>query len=306
MDAWLALGLVLLVLIIYFLPSLVATNRGKKHSEAIFVLNLFLGWTILGWVAALVWSVADEPLISDRKVSNAVGNTRSSGFDRPKWNALLQYDADIAAAEKEIRPLGQEWVDELGSAYMALNDKAYLRDIVEKIKVRAEGLAQAREDNKKEYDQLIKAEEEKHRQRIKSLNDFKYPIAGVIAALVFVLCVLYWRSASESGVPSKEEQQQSALALGSGLANMNYPAAREILKNQGWEPVTLADSDCKIAPNDLNCVGRFAEVASCSADGYCKYAWRRQGALIGVSTHNNAPDPDTVIGVEACEHPDTC
>ena len=44
--------------LIYFLPAIVA-NR-KKNCDAIFVLNLFLGWTFLGWVIALVWAMTTE------------------------------------------------------------------------------------------------------------------------------------------------------------------------------------------------------------------------------------------------------
>ena len=50
---------VLVALLIYFLPSLVAYN--KRNASAIFLLNLFLGWTLLGWVAALVWAATNEP-----------------------------------------------------------------------------------------------------------------------------------------------------------------------------------------------------------------------------------------------------
>lgn len=45
---------------IYFLPTIVAAIGNKRKTGAIFVLNLFLGWTLLGWVGALVWAVADE------------------------------------------------------------------------------------------------------------------------------------------------------------------------------------------------------------------------------------------------------
>ncbi|MDP2749744.1 MAG: superinfection immunity protein [Nanoarchaeota archaeon] len=41
---------------IYFFPWKVAKNRNHKQKEAIFVLNLCLGWTFLGWVIALVWA----------------------------------------------------------------------------------------------------------------------------------------------------------------------------------------------------------------------------------------------------------
>ena len=42
---------------IYFLPFLIALIRNHTDSMAIFVLNLFLGWTFFGWVVALVWAV---------------------------------------------------------------------------------------------------------------------------------------------------------------------------------------------------------------------------------------------------------
>ena len=40
----------------YFLPWLVAALRRHHNQGAIFLLNLLLGWTFLGWVGALVWS----------------------------------------------------------------------------------------------------------------------------------------------------------------------------------------------------------------------------------------------------------
>ncbi|MFA5276700.1 MAG: superinfection immunity protein [Candidatus Omnitrophota bacterium] len=48
---------VVLFFIFYFLPALVAFLRNHKNKLAIFLLNLFLGWTVLGWVGSLVWSV---------------------------------------------------------------------------------------------------------------------------------------------------------------------------------------------------------------------------------------------------------
>jgi len=50
--------------VFYFLPSLVAVARSKRDTLAIFLLNLLLGWTIIGWVFALVWAVkADVPVM---------------------------------------------------------------------------------------------------------------------------------------------------------------------------------------------------------------------------------------------------
>jgi hypothetical protein len=40
----------------YFLPTLIAGMRGHRNTLAIFALNLFLGWSGLGWLFALIWS----------------------------------------------------------------------------------------------------------------------------------------------------------------------------------------------------------------------------------------------------------
>ena len=53
---------ILVVIIVYFMPSIVAGMRRKQNTGAVFALNLFLGWTLLGWVVALVWALTvDQP-----------------------------------------------------------------------------------------------------------------------------------------------------------------------------------------------------------------------------------------------------
>jgi len=42
---------------IYFIPSIIATKREHHNKVAITVFNLLLGWTGLGWILALVWSI---------------------------------------------------------------------------------------------------------------------------------------------------------------------------------------------------------------------------------------------------------
>lgn len=52
-----------ILLAIYFAPTIVAWGR-KNHTSAIFVLNLFLGWTVIAWVVALamaLWSNKAKP-----------------------------------------------------------------------------------------------------------------------------------------------------------------------------------------------------------------------------------------------------
>jgi Superinfection immunity protein len=53
----LAIGVFLLPL--YVLPSILGWR--KKQRIPILLVNLLLGWTVLGWVGALIWALADTP-----------------------------------------------------------------------------------------------------------------------------------------------------------------------------------------------------------------------------------------------------
>lgn len=48
------------VLAVYFLPTVIAYARVKRNIWAIFALNLLLGWSVIGWVIALVWALSVE------------------------------------------------------------------------------------------------------------------------------------------------------------------------------------------------------------------------------------------------------
>lgn len=54
-----ALILLTVSLAIYFLPAIVAANR-QRAVGGVFVLNLFLGWTLIGWVVALAWACTER------------------------------------------------------------------------------------------------------------------------------------------------------------------------------------------------------------------------------------------------------
>ena len=64
---------IVISLISYFLPTVIAMLRGKSNTFAILILNLFLGWTFIGWIVALVWSVTN-----DNKPQTIVVNNNSS------------------------------------------------------------------------------------------------------------------------------------------------------------------------------------------------------------------------------------
>ena len=46
----------ILAVLVYFLPTVIALARGHHNGFAIFLTNLLLGWTFIGWLVALIWS----------------------------------------------------------------------------------------------------------------------------------------------------------------------------------------------------------------------------------------------------------
>lgn len=43
--------------LLYFLPT--AVGRKSPRVAAIFLANLFFGWTIIGWIISLIWATAE-------------------------------------------------------------------------------------------------------------------------------------------------------------------------------------------------------------------------------------------------------
>ena len=55
--------LMTLLSLFYFLPFAIAFNKKRANTGAIFALNLFLGWSLIGWLVALVWALKEEQVI---------------------------------------------------------------------------------------------------------------------------------------------------------------------------------------------------------------------------------------------------
>lgn len=45
------------ILLAYFLPSVIASTRNHHQANAITWLNILTGWTGVGWLAAFIWSL---------------------------------------------------------------------------------------------------------------------------------------------------------------------------------------------------------------------------------------------------------
>jgi uncharacterized membrane protein YfcA len=44
----------------YFIPSIIASSRRHKERWPIFLVNLLLGCSVIGWIVALIWSCSSQ------------------------------------------------------------------------------------------------------------------------------------------------------------------------------------------------------------------------------------------------------
>ncbi|MBU2759942.1 superinfection immunity protein [Acidithiobacillus sulfurivorans] len=70
----LTIGLIF-ALFIYFIPTIIAMRRKKSNLAAIMVLNIFLGWSLVGWVISLVWALSMDAQPQTIIVNNHNGKT---------------------------------------------------------------------------------------------------------------------------------------------------------------------------------------------------------------------------------------
>jgi len=57
-----------IALFVYFLPAIIGRIRGVPNLGSIFVINLFLGWTLIGWVIALAMAARSREVKPTSKV----------------------------------------------------------------------------------------------------------------------------------------------------------------------------------------------------------------------------------------------
>jgi len=55
------LPVIALVLVLYKVPTIIAACRRHPDTPGLMSFNLFLGWTIAGWLVSLVWALRPIP-----------------------------------------------------------------------------------------------------------------------------------------------------------------------------------------------------------------------------------------------------
>jgi hypothetical protein len=65
------------IFLAYFLPYIIAAKRYSEAAFGVFLLNLFCGWTVFGWFAALIWAYSSRSVPPKRDALFGMSSTRA-------------------------------------------------------------------------------------------------------------------------------------------------------------------------------------------------------------------------------------
>ena len=94
-----SLGGIILSVFAYFVPSIAAGLRSHPRLWPVFLVNLLLGWTFVGWFVAMAWAMKRYPETTTAKSyfdsiadANRVANARAlakPGLNRPSRETVI-------------------------------------------------------------------------------------------------------------------------------------------------------------------------------------------------------------------------
>lgn len=65
---------IVIAFVMYFLPTIIAFCRGHGSKWGIFAMNLFLGWSVIFWLWAFIWSLSNKGGSVNVNVNNVMNN----------------------------------------------------------------------------------------------------------------------------------------------------------------------------------------------------------------------------------------
>ena len=90
-------GMIVIAVLVcgYLLPWIVAAMRGHLNTMAIGVFNLFLGWPLLGWVAALVWACTSNVKPRAQRQPRQASLYGLASASRDRWEKLKAHPKNL-------------------------------------------------------------------------------------------------------------------------------------------------------------------------------------------------------------------
>ena len=96
--------LIALIFFLYFIPTFVAFSRHHQFKWIIFLINLFTGFTFVGWIGALIWAFIDTGQNTKVYIQPASNNPQFSIASELEKLTVLRDNGDISNLEyKELK-----------------------------------------------------------------------------------------------------------------------------------------------------------------------------------------------------------
>lgn len=91
----------------YMLPWAIAATRGKSNAGAVGLLNLLLGWTVIGWIIALVMACTTHQKMA---VATPAAQQPTTWVDAATGHTLTTNP--VTGQPQRIDPAtGRPWID---------------------------------------------------------------------------------------------------------------------------------------------------------------------------------------------------
>jgi hypothetical protein len=73
----LSIAVIALSVVVYFLPSIIGKRRDMLYIHMLFIANLALGWTVIGWILCVPWGLFGLTVDAHFAVHSAVAKPQS-------------------------------------------------------------------------------------------------------------------------------------------------------------------------------------------------------------------------------------
>lgn len=123
--------IILIVAVLYFIPSVVAYKRNHAYKNIILVINIVFGLTGIGWAGAMIWAIwPTEKSLIDPILGNVTGTGQRNAGDT--FGAKAFGETRGFSKEKEDHEKIQELVNLFNSGSLTEDEfKAMKRKIIE-------------------------------------------------------------------------------------------------------------------------------------------------------------------------------